>query len=265
MSCVVGLVTTAGVWMGADSIAVEESETPGYVIRRDPKVFAVGSLLFGCVNSIRATQLVRYGLRVPKRPAAQDPHEYLVTALVPALRTCLKDGGVAEIRDNREIGSSFLVACGGRLFAIEDDFHVGEAVVPWAAIGAGGHAATAALHALLSPLQAPLLADRLDEPTALPVPLPRTLVAGAAGMGPEAVLERALAAAVDGCASVRGPFRLAMLPTLVASGRPNGRAAVRGQARLVGPTRAVAATEKPAPKRVREPARPSSRVAAKKR
>ncbi|HZF68868.1 MAG TPA: hypothetical protein VEZ47_12575 [Gemmatirosa sp.] len=223
MSCVVGLVTTAGVAMGADSVAVEDCEAPPYVIRRDPKVFRVGQLLFGCVDSIRATQLVRYTLRVPRRPAAQDPHEYLVTALVPALRTCLKEGGQAEIRDNREFGSSFLVACAGRLFTIEDDFHVGETVVPYAAIGAGAHAATAALHALLSPTAAPLAADRLAEVEPIPVPVPRTLVAGAAGFTPETIIERALAAAVDGCASVRGPFRLDMVPHLSATPRVTKR------------------------------------------
>jgi hypothetical protein len=226
MSCVVGLVTTAGVWMGADSIAVEDCAAPPYVVRREPKVFAVGSLLFGCVDSIRATQLVRYALRVPRRPAAQDPHEYLVTALVPALRACLKEGGQAEVRDNREFGSSFLVGCAGRLFTIEDDFHVGETLVPYAAIGAGGYAATAALHALLSPLAAPLAADRLTEVVPVPVPLPRTLVAGAAGFGPETVLERGLAAAADGCAAVRGPFRVEFMPHLVAAVAEAPRAAV---------------------------------------
>ena len=143
MTCIAGLVCDGKVWIGCDSLV---SNTWEQTVRKESKVFKVGDFLIGVCGSCRVTQLVQYAFTPPRLPAnADDLSRYMVTEFVDALRNTLKTGGVAEKRNEAEVGGTCLVGIHGRLFEIEADYQVGEAACGYSAIGSGGPVARGSL------------------------------------------------------------------------------------------------------------------------
>lgn len=145
MTCIVGLRTDEGVWVGGDSAGLAGwSRT----IRADAKVFALEErMLFGFTDSFRMGQLLRYELALPRRHPGDDLMEYMVVDFIAAVRTCLKDGGYARDKSGEEAGGTFIVATEGRIFRVDSDYQVGEPVAPYTAVGCGYDLALGALHA----------------------------------------------------------------------------------------------------------------------
>lgn len=145
MTCIVGLVHGPHVWLGGDSAGVG-----GYslTVRRDPKVVRKGGFVFGFTSSFRMGQLLVHAFEPPGRSIDQDPHHYMVTTFVDALRTCLKAGGYARRTNEEETGGTFLVGYEGRLFKVEEDYQVGESIAPYDACGCGEDIARGALYAM---------------------------------------------------------------------------------------------------------------------
>ena len=147
MTCIVALKAKKGtrhqVVMGGDSAAVSRLDV---CVRKDPKVFRSGGFVIGYAGSFRMGQLLRFKLRPPpvKR---KDLFEYMCTVFIDEVRKILKKGGFTEIDNNVEHGGVFLVGARGRIFEIESDFQVGEAMADYAAIGCGGCYALGALAA----------------------------------------------------------------------------------------------------------------------
>ncbi|MFB7273986.1 hypothetical protein [Streptomyces sp. NPDC056244] len=142
MTVIVGLVHKKRVYLGGDSAGVAGHQI---TVRRDPKVFTNGPYAMGFTTSFRMGQLLQHAFKVP-RPKG-DLDRFMVTTFVNALRTCLKDGGWARKESEQEQAGTFLVGVRGRLFAIDSDYQVGEALDGYAAVGAGDEFALGALHA----------------------------------------------------------------------------------------------------------------------
>ena len=180
MTCIVGIAEHGNVYLGGDSIAVG-----GYSmhVRATPKVFRLGAFVIGCANSFRAADVIRYKFEPPPLPKpGADLHRHMAAVFVDALRDALKSHGASVVENNAEQApAELLVGVRGRLFAIDDDFHVGESCHDFAAIGCGGDVALGALHAL-----------------------------GRSGT-PRARLTSALNAAQAFSAGVRGPFNFVTL------------------------------------------------------
>lgn len=188
MTCIVAVREGGDVWMGGDSAGVA-----GYslTVRADAKVFRRerrgDPWLFGFTTSFRMGQLIRHRLDLPEGPDPDDDGDdavdrFLCTTFVDSLRTCLKDGGWLGRDDGRDDGGTFLVGYRGRVFNVADDFQVGEAVLPYDAVGCGDEYALGALHATVH-----------------------------AGLAPEARVRGALAAAEHLSAGVARPFRVLRL------------------------------------------------------
>jgi len=178
MTAVAGVVHEGRVYIGADSGGVSGWDL---VIRRDPKVFTSGPFIMGFTSSFRMGQLLQYALIAPQHPDGLDPFAYMCTLFIDAVRACLKAGGFAKAENNVESGGNFLVGYRGRLFDVDSDFHVGETVDGYAAVGSGVSILHGALYA--TPELPP--SDRLL---------------------------RALSAAEHHNIGVRGPFVIAMEP-----------------------------------------------------
>ena len=144
MTCIAGLIDKGNVYMGADSAAVGGLNL---IVRADQKVFVRDDFIMGFTTSYRMGQLLRYKLQVSPRPERIDVFEYMVTSFVEAVRKCLKDGGFAEKKDEKESGGAFLVGYAGRLFCVEGDYQVEEHVLPYHAVGCGTEIALGALFA----------------------------------------------------------------------------------------------------------------------
>lgn len=147
MTCVIGLETPDGVWIGADSAG----STPygSQTLRADTKVFRHGPMLFGFCGSYRMGQLLRFNLELTPQPAGMKDYEYMVRHVIEDVRDCLKYGGFTWVEKNTETGGNFLVAYNDRLYEVEEDFQVGVSSRSYVAIGSGGEVASGAM-AILS-------------------------------------------------------------------------------------------------------------------
>jgi ATP-dependent protease HslVU (ClpYQ) peptidase subunit len=71
------------------------------------------------------------------------------TKFIDSVKQAFKDNGYGSIGSSSEedTGGIFIVGLEGRIFTIDEDFHVGENVVNYMAEGSGGQIALGALYA----------------------------------------------------------------------------------------------------------------------
>lgn len=150
MTVIVAVKGPEGVVMGADS-----QTTCGWEpsTRVQPKIFernAGGRLLyFGVAGNVRLSDIIRYA-ELPDGASYMDAHQWLTTALVPALREASKASGWTEVEKNREDNSgAIIVVTGGRIFKVDNTWSVHEPARPYWAIGSGGDHAAGAIAVLL--------------------------------------------------------------------------------------------------------------------
>lgn len=144
MTVITAIAQDGIVYMAADSAGVS-----GYslIVRRDPKIYSVGSFLFGFTSSFRMGQLLGYKFDPPQHPADVSIERYMNTVFIDALRETLKAGGYARANNGEETAGTFIVGYRGRIFRVESDYQVGENVAPFDAVGCGAEIALGALHA----------------------------------------------------------------------------------------------------------------------
>ena len=146
MTCVVGLVDRGRIILGADSAGVSDLDL---TVRADEKVFKNGPFVIGICGSFRMGQLLRYSFTPPTMPKDEkNLFRYMVTDFVDGVRITLKDGGFAKKENEVESAteSAFLVGVWGRLFKLDEDYQVGEHVLPYNAVGCGYPFAMGSLH-----------------------------------------------------------------------------------------------------------------------
>lgn len=142
MTCIVGIEKAGQVWIGGDSASLSGLSKR---IREDSKVFKVGDVLFGFTTSFRVGQLLRFSLTIPPQKV-EDDYQYLCTDFIDAVRKCLKNGGFTHIKDNQEIGGTFLLGYKGRLYTVDSDFQVGKVTIGFDACGCGEDYALGSLY-----------------------------------------------------------------------------------------------------------------------
>jgi ATP-dependent protease HslVU (ClpYQ) peptidase subunit len=144
VTCIVGVVENNKVYIGGDSAGVA-----GYslTIRKDKKVFRNGEFLIGGTSSFRMIQLLHYAFEPPPYDENIDLEKYMATAFVDAIRECFKRGGYAQVESQQESGGHFLIGFRGRLFHVEADYQVGEALSSYDAVGCGADVALGCLYA----------------------------------------------------------------------------------------------------------------------
>ena len=183
MTCIVGMVDKkrGGVVMGADSIG-SDGWTKGIIA--SPKIFTIKTssnrLTIGYTSSFRMGQILQYHLKVPPHDFNIGDEEYIVTKLIPAIRSTLKDHGYSKVENNVERGGVFLVGYRRSIFKIQSDFSVLHYLSGFAAVGSDETFAIGAMHALMSTTKAP--ASR--------------------------IVKTALSTAAANCATVSGPFTI---------------------------------------------------------
>lgn len=145
MTCIVGFIDKKknNVVIGADSASVSGLDI---TIRKDAKVFKVNDFVIGCTSSFRMIQLLQFSFNPPK-VSDKEMYEYMCTDFINAVRTCFKDGGYLQKEiDGDEKGGNFLVAYKDRLFKIESDFQVSEALQGYDCCGCGKPYALASIY-----------------------------------------------------------------------------------------------------------------------
>ena len=145
MTCIIGVVEGAQVWVGGDS-ALSNMSTHEIVTAANQKVFRVGDLLLGVSGSPRVCDVLRYSLEPPRHPKRMEAGRYIRTLFMDAMRDTLKKAGVLRVQAGIEdCDANILIGYRGRLFTVEDDFHAHETVDDYVSIGSGSAVANGAL------------------------------------------------------------------------------------------------------------------------
>jgi ATP-dependent protease HslVU (ClpYQ) peptidase subunit len=128
MTCIVALVDETGEgYIACDSLGSNGTTKNVY---RTKKIFRRGGFLFGFTSSYRMGQILQYSLSLPTRKVGQDLTEYLHTDFVLAVRNAFDEGG-------HEGGGEFIFVTEGRIFTMQSNFSILEALDAFESVGSG--------------------------------------------------------------------------------------------------------------------------------
>jgi hypothetical protein len=150
MTCIVAIAQNGTVYMGSDHAASDDKS--GWVMsRKEPKVFKVGQYGIAFTDSFRMGQILQYSWTPPKYTPTKTNSgldKFMRTKFIDSVKSAFKEHGFGDIGGTDEdTGGIFIVGLEGRIFVVDEDFHVGENVVNYMAEGSGGMFALGALHA----------------------------------------------------------------------------------------------------------------------
>ena len=151
MTCIVAIAQNGTVYMGSDH-AASDDKTGWIISRKEPKCFKVGQYAIAFTDSFRMGQILQYAWTPPKYTPTKTTSgldKFMRTKFIESVKQAFKDGGYGSIgsSSDEDTGGIFIVGLEGRIFTIDEDFHVGENVVNYMAEGSGGQIALGALHA----------------------------------------------------------------------------------------------------------------------
>lgn len=150
MTCIVAIAQNGTVYMGSDHAASDDKS--GWILsRKEPKCFKVGQYGVAFTDSFRMGQILQYSWSPPKYTPTKTNSgldKFMRTKFIDSVKVAFKDNGYGDIGGSDEdTGGVFIVGVCGRIFTIDEDFHVGENIVNYMAEGSGGMFALGALHA----------------------------------------------------------------------------------------------------------------------
>ena len=150
MTYIVAIAQNGTVYMGSDHAASDDKS--GWVMaRKEPKCFKVGQYGVAFTDSFRMGQILQYSWIPPKYTPTKTNSgldKFMRTKFIDSVKATFKDHGFGDIGGTDEdTGGIFIVALEGRIFVVDEDFHVGENIVNYMAEGSGGMFALGALHA----------------------------------------------------------------------------------------------------------------------
>lgn len=151
MTCIVAIAQNGTVYMGSDH-AASDDKTGWIISRKEPKCFKVGQYAIAFTDSFRMGQILQYSWTPPKYTPTKTNSgldKFMRTKFIDSVKVAFKDGGYGSIgsSSDEDTGGIFIVGLEGRIFTIDEDFHVGESVHNYMAEGSGGQIALGALHA----------------------------------------------------------------------------------------------------------------------
>ena len=151
MTCIVAIAQNGTVYMGSDH-AASDDKTGSIISRKEPKCFKVGQYAIAFTDSFRMGQILQYSWSPPKYTPTKTNSgldKFMRTKFIESVKVAFKDGGYGSIgsSSDEDTGGIFIVGLEGRIFTIDEDFHVGESVFNYMAEGSGGQIALGALHA----------------------------------------------------------------------------------------------------------------------
>lgn len=144
MTCIVALIDGNKVYMGGDAAASDDKS--GAIFQRlDPKVFKVGQVGIGFVDSFRMGQILQYSWTPPKYTPTKgnkNLDKFMRTKFVDSVKETFRQHGYGSFGSGSEDGDQggiFLISISGtgRIFTMDSDFHIGEVDVSYMAEGSG--------------------------------------------------------------------------------------------------------------------------------
>jgi len=93
MTCIVAIKNDTSILLGGDSAA---SGNNRIVQRKDKKVFKRRGIGFGFAGSFRIGQLIKYSLKIPKRPANMYNEEWVFNCLLSEIIKLLRENKLVK-------------------------------------------------------------------------------------------------------------------------------------------------------------------------
>jgi len=123
MTCIIGLIDNDTIFMGGDRCEVNRWSQRTLA---HPKVFKLNNeFMLGVSGEARTVSLLKFGFKPPRQKERQDDHEFISTDFAEAIRKRLKDGGITEIKDNKEkVNAAILIAYKGKLYKMDNLFYI---------------------------------------------------------------------------------------------------------------------------------------------
>ena len=145
--------------MIADTLVSADNAT--YKDPRMSKITESGQYLIGVAGDVWACNIINH-IWKPPAPTVKDKDlfKFVITKVVPTLRTCLDDNS-----DKKDYTFSVLISIKGQVFELDEDFATTVHQEGFYAIGSGGDYAMGALFAGADPMKAIEIAGRLDPKT----------------------------------------------------------------------------------------------------
>jgi ATP-dependent protease HslVU (ClpYQ) peptidase subunit len=140
VTCIVGLSHQGKVFMGGDAAAADDNIVSA---RKEPKVFIKNGYLIGYSGSFRFGKVVQYIFNPPK-PPHDEIDKFLNTTFVNLLRETCEANKVDP--SSEEDSSEMLVGIGGKVFEFCNDWHFGEDINDFNAVGSGTSFALGSLY-----------------------------------------------------------------------------------------------------------------------
>jgi ATP-dependent protease HslVU (ClpYQ) peptidase subunit len=155
MTCIVAVSDGEHVYMAGDSAAVDEHNN-FVTIRREPKVFSNGQFLLGFSGSFRFGRAMEYYWTPPDRDI-DDLNTYMNIRVTESIREMCDEYriDITSEGDNSEL----LLGIDGHIFEMCNDWHIGENLHTYNAIGSGSDYALGSLWTTSGQVMSPF--DRL--------------------------------------------------------------------------------------------------------
>jgi ATP-dependent protease HslVU (ClpYQ) peptidase subunit len=151
MTCIVAIAQNGTVYMGSDHAASDEKS--GWILsRKEPKCFKVGQYGIAFTDSFRMGQILQYNWTPPKYTPTKTNSgldKFMRTKFIDSVKDAFRVNGFGSVSQAgaEDEGGIFIVGVEGRIFTVDEDFHIGENIVNYMAEGSGGHIALGALYA----------------------------------------------------------------------------------------------------------------------
>ena len=168
MTTIVAVQKKDGVAFGADSLV---TATRKYNHPRMVKISQRGQYIIAGSGLASFCDVAQH-IWVPPKPTAEDKkdlYHFVIAKVIPSLKTCFKDNDIKlDTEKDDEPRFAFLIAVGGEVFDIADDFAVSLSSSGFYGVGSGSSLAIGALEAGASVEYALEIAARHDPYTAAP-------------------------------------------------------------------------------------------------
>jgi ATP-dependent protease HslVU (ClpYQ) peptidase subunit len=149
MTCIVAIAQNGTVYMASDHAASDE-KTGWIFSRKEPKVFKVGQYGVAFTDSFRMGQILQYNWSPPKYTPTKTNSgldKFMRTKFIDSVKDSFREHGFgSQVSGQEDEGGIFIIGVCGRIFTIDEDFHVGENVINYMAEGSGGAFALGSLH-----------------------------------------------------------------------------------------------------------------------
>jgi ATP-dependent protease HslVU (ClpYQ) peptidase subunit len=169
MTTIICIQKDDGVQFGADAQVTANNKV--YVHDKMAKITQRGQFIIAGAGEVAACDIAQH-IWEPPIPTAHDKkdlYHFIIAKVIPSLKSSFKDNDYKIDGDSDgETRFAFLIAIGGHVFEIADDFSVALDKSGFYGIGSGSSFALGALHAGATPAMAMKIAAENDAYTSAP-------------------------------------------------------------------------------------------------